>query len=184
MPSDGNRTLDHPWRDYVADLLHGCGTNPGGAAEGRGFWTGRQTDRCTHLQPSSADIAIIVRVRCGPWLRRVAGTNVGATQDRSRACDVPPGQVKGPTEDGAGWLLVDDIAASGSTAEAARRMLPAGALRHALRRAGRPTVRRHLRPRGRSAPPRSGDSHSWIVQLTAVTGIGLGLWRGLAIYVR
>ena len=44
------------------------------------------------------------------------------------------GRIKGPVEvvkaapaalgDGAGWLLIDDVADSGATAEAARRMLP------------------------------------------------------------
>ena len=66
------------------------------------------------------------------------------------------GDVKGPLEvlkpapeevgDGAGWLLVDDVADSGSTAEAARRMLP-GAHYATLyvKPAGRPFVDTFIR---------------------------------------
>lgn len=66
------------------------------------------------------------------------------------------GQVKGPLSvlktapgqvgDGAGWLLVDDVADSGSTVKAARRMLP---LAHYttlyVKPAGRPLVDTYLR---------------------------------------
>ena len=66
------------------------------------------------------------------------------------------GAAKGPLEvlkpapeevgDGAGWLLVDDVADSGSTAEAARRMLP-GAHYATLyvKPAGRPFVDTFIR---------------------------------------
>jgi xanthine phosphoribosyltransferase len=66
------------------------------------------------------------------------------------------GEAKGPLEvlkrapeevgDGAGWLLVDDVADSGTTAEAARRMLP-GAHYATLyvKPAGRPFVDTFIR---------------------------------------
>jgi xanthine phosphoribosyltransferase len=114
------------------------------------------TDLAARLQAEGPFRGIVAVARGGLVPAAVIARELGIRLIETVCIASYDGEVKGPLAvlktapgevgDGAGWLLVDDVADSGSTAEAARRMLP---LAHYatlyVKPAGRPFVDTFIR---------------------------------------
>jgi xanthine phosphoribosyltransferase len=93
------------------------------------------TDLALGLQPLGPFLGIVAIARGGLVPAAIVARALDLRRIETICISSYNGAVKGPLQvlksapaevgDGAGWLLVDDVADSGTTAEAARRMLPA-----------------------------------------------------------